>query len=132
MSIKSDEPKEPLPSWLLLPLVLGILLTIVGLAFPSFYPKDTLWTDNDAKQHNELALQAHAAHHASANAQTNNAPTVKQDVAKAKFYRDEFDKSAQRLRQVRDGGENYGWWLMIAGIGLTSVGVVAALILRKE
>jgi hypothetical protein len=132
MSHKSDESKAPLPRWLLLPLGLGLLLSILGLAMPWLYPEQSLWTDEDAKKHTELALQTHAAHHASANSKINALHTVKEDVAKARWYREQYDQSAERLQQVREGGNRYGNWLLIAGIALTASGVVAALMLRKE
>ncbi len=132
MTLEPAEPNASLPRWLLMPLVLGTLLTILGLAMPWLYPQQALWTEGDAKQHNELANQAHAAHHASAHSQTNKLPTAKEEAAKARWYREQYDKSAERLRQVREGGDSYGWWLMIAGMSLTAIGVVAALIMRKE
>ncbi len=49
---------------------------------PWLYPQKSLWTEEDAKKHAELATQAHAAHHAVAHAQTNKLPTVKEDAAK--------------------------------------------------
>jgi hypothetical protein len=132
MTLQPDKPKRELPKWLLLPLILGISLIGAGYAMPSLYPTESLWTEADAKQHTELALQSHAAHHASANAQINQSHTVKQDMAKAQYYRDEYNKSAAKLRDVREGGNQYGWWLMTSGIALTALGVVSAMILRRE
>lgn len=130
--LEKPKPTAPLPRWLLLPLGFGILLTVLGLAMPRLYPQQTLWTEADAQKHSELATQAHAAHHAAAHAQKNKRPTVKEDVAKARWYREQYDQSAARLRQVQEGGSAYGKWFMIAGITLTAVGIVAALGLRGE
>lgn len=130
--LEKPKPPEPLPRWLLLPLGLGLLLTILGLAMPWLYPQKTLWTEEDAQKHSELATKAHAAHHRAAHAQTNKLPTVKEDAAEARWRRAEYDQSAERLRQVREGGNRYGQWLLIAGIALTATGIVTALMLRQE
>ncbi len=132
MTVQPDKPTKDLPNWLLVPLILGIMLTGLGYAMPWLYPTETLWTEADAKLHTELALHSHAAHHASANAQINQHHTVKQDMAKAQYYRDQYNLSSAKLRQVREGGSNYGWWLMTSGMALTALGVVTAMILRRE
>lgn len=130
--LEKPKPIEPLPDWLLLPLGAGIALVLLGLALPWLYPQQKLWTDDDAKKHAELATQAHAAHHAAAHAATNKKPTVKEDAAKARWYREQYDASAARLQQVREGGDRYGQWLMITGITLIAFGVVAAWLIRRE
>jgi hypothetical protein len=99
---------------------------------PWLYPQKSLWTEDDARKHAELATQAHAAHHAVAHAQTNKLPTAKEDAAKARWYREQYDQSAERLRQVREGGDRYGRWLMIAGLILVSSGVTAAWLQRRD
>jgi len=132
MMLEKPKPTEPLPRWLLLPLGLGLLLTLLGVAMPWLYPQKSLWTEENAQEHSALATKAHAAHHAVAHAETNKLKTVKEDAAKARWYREQYDHSAERLRQVREGGSRYGQWLMIAGIALTAIGIVAALMLRRE
>jgi hypothetical protein len=132
MMLEKPKPIEPLPRWLLLPLGLGLLLTGLGLAMPWLYPQKSLWTEVDAKKHSELATEAHAAHHASAHAQTNKLPTVNEEAARSRLSREEYDRSAERLRQVREGGSRYGQWLMIAGVTLTAIGIVAAWMIRHE
>jgi len=130
--LEQQKLTEPLPPWLLLPLGLGILLFILGIAMPWLYPQKSIWTEDDAQMHAELATKTHAAHHAAAHAQTNKLPTIKEDAAKARWYREQYDRSAERLRQVREGGDRYGRWLMIAGGVLIAIGVTAAWMLRKE
>jgi uncharacterized protein YjeT (DUF2065 family) len=132
MTLEQSPSLAPLPRWLSLPLGFGILLTVLGLALPWLYPQQSLWTEADAQQHAELATQAHAAHHASAYAQTNKLPTLKEDAAKARYYREQYDLSAERLRQVRDGGSRYGQWLLIAGVTSTALGIIAVWMIRKE
>ncbi len=132
MMLEKTKTPEPLPRWLLLPLGFGLLLTMLGLAMPWLYPQKTLWTEEDAQKHSALATDAHAAHHAAAHAVTNKKPTVKENVAEARWRLEQYNHSAERLRQVREGGNRYGNWLLIAGIALTSIGVVAALMLRRE
>jgi len=130
--LEQPNPAAPLPHWLLLPLGLGVLLTVLGLAMPWLYPHKSLWTEADAQKHSELATQAHAAHHAAANAQTKKLHTVKEDAAKARYYREQYDLSAEKLRQVREGGSRYGKWLLIAGGSLIAIGVITALGLLKD
>lgn len=132
MMLETPKSTSSLPSWLLLPLGLGIMLLIPGVAMPWLYPQQSLWTNEDASRHQELATQAHAVHHAAAHAQTKKLPTIKEDAAKARWYREQFDRTAERLLQVREGGSRYGQWLIYTGLGLTAIGVVAALSLKKE
>ena len=129
--LEQQNPAEPLPRWLLVPLGLGILLALLGVALPWLYPQKMLWTEDDAIKHAELATQAHAAHHAVAHAQTNKLPTAKEDAAKARCESEQNDQSAERLRQVREGGDRYGQWLLIAGL-MQIAGVIAAWQLCRE
>jgi hypothetical protein len=123
---------EPLPHWVLMPLGLGIMIFALGLAMPWLYPQKSLWTEDDALKHAALASQAHAAHHAAAHAQTNKLPTSMEDAAKARWFREQYDQSAQRLRHVREGGTHYGQWLMVIGAVMIAIGITAVWMLRQE
>ena len=132
MTLEKFKPPEPLPRWLVLPLGLGIALTVFGFVMPWLYPTKSLWTEAAAKEHAKLSEKAHTAHNAFANAQQNKSPTAKENEAESRYWNEQFKLSKQRLDDAREGGSRYGFWLMIAGGTLTAIGVVASLILRRE
>jgi hypothetical protein len=120
----------------LVAIILGLGLVALSFLWVTVSPPENRWTDEQAKEHRQNVALYHQLQHTVGGAQgksasaakTGSQPT-KEDLERA---RQRWQESDTALRAAQAAGPRTAWWLRVAGLTVTAIGVAAILLSKRK